>query len=107
MNIEEFNMLKETTKFDYYILVDKDYERPSSEDSEQAPTNKLQSNQTFIAEIVQNYSELRQHGEEIILSSMSNEELVCCSLSKNGKRCLCGFEIYQIRPYSYEILRAI
>jgi len=30
MEIEELNMLKETTKYDYYILVDQNYERPYS-----------------------------------------------------------------------------
>ena len=42
MDLEEFNMLKESTTFDYYILVDKNYEKPESEDSEQVPSNKLQ-----------------------------------------------------------------
>ena len=31
----------------------------------------------------------------------------CCTLGKKGKLCLCNRTIYQIRPYVFEILRAL
>lgn len=31
----------------------------------------------------------------------------CCPLGQQGKLCLCNYSLYQVRPYTYEILRAI
>ena len=31
----------------------------------------------------------------------------CCSMAQNYKICQCDYQIYQIRPYTFEILRAI
>lgn len=45
--MEELNTLKEIKNFDYYVIVDRSYERPESEDLEEGKecvTYKLESN---------------------------------------------------------------
>ena len=39
--------------------------------------------------------------------SRDNDILHCCNLAKHKIKCLCGFTLYKVRPYVYEILRAL
>ena len=78
MEVEELNMLIETQKYDYYILVDQNQEENegSEEDSEDNGIvfNKLETNQKLIAQIVKNYSEQRQNEERVVLSDISHQD---------------------------------
>ena len=78
MEVEELNMLIDIQKYDYYILVDQNIEEPEenkedSEDNNSIVTNKLETNQKLIAEVVKNYSEQRRDEEQVVLSDISLE----------------------------------
>jgi hypothetical protein len=109
--IEELNMLKELTKYDDYIVINKSYQRPQSENSDDEVIGKvsqrIKENQEQLEDLVINYSELKSDGEQIIMADLPKDQPFCCLLKKQDKLCDCDLEIYQIRPYTFEILRAI
>ena len=54
--------------------------------------------------------EEKKSGSESPVDSNLSEEIQikeCCNMGKQGKLCTCQYDIYQIRPYTFEILRAI
>ena len=43
---------------------------------------------------------MSSHGRE-------NDNILCCNLAKHKGKCMCGYTLYKVRPYVYEILRAL
>lgn len=128
LDIEDMNNLKEVAeadgKFYDYILVDKLAWKPDIvEESESITIYKirkiLQQHQENMMELIENYEKIKEFDRianelEDVLHHINVEEekqpekkKTCCSIGKLGKLCLCDKILYKIRPYTFEIIRAI
>ena len=65
---------------------------------------KLKQNKSQIQQLINNYDNTQT---QIIQEEEIGIPTDCCNLGKKGRFCICNKSLYQIRPYTFEILRAI
>ena len=109
-----------------YILVHNVPKDINFEEQEQQPFDilqgiqKLKQKRELLTEIMNNYAKSygvnfsnsqslssKQRFSESLINSFENEDNPCCSLAKNKLKCICGYTLYKVRPYVYELLRAL
>jgi hypothetical protein len=72
---------------------------------------KLVKNKDKLQMIINNYDQgnfsksQSSSNNMVLLSEHDNKN--CCKVSQMGLVCVCDLTIYQVRPYTYEMLRAI
>lgn len=49
----------------------------------------------------------QQEGEIQFEPYVPEQPSDCCAIGRSGKLCICDFQIFRVRPYTFEILRAI
>ena len=64
----------------------------------------LEINKKKLKEIIRNYETVKS-GTQLQNGNLPVKD--CCSIGKKRKLCMCSKTIYQIRPYVFEILRAL
>ena len=101
-DLEEINMLRDCTNFEEFVIIntvvqaDEDSSGEFDNERQRKHINKLlQRNETFIKQVVQDFGKPTVEVQE------------CCENKQQGKMCICNLELYQIRPFTFELLRSI